>query len=284
MSLSVEGFSSALSATGLVRRNSYDFDFVEILGRFINNKTFAEGFQDYMTGRGTAGRDVWATLSAIGQDVGDELYRRVVHYIDDVSNSDTCRLQALKSMLKELGFEYTVFDSYKFMPAELQNAVDLMSISPCQLLRNGFMRDDFAAALCAEGVVDPYDTISALVSADAYACSDYFDMPGQASSDGLLCCFMLSSDGWISSDLSAATGLSTFTYDETAFSRYVENIYRSIIGGFLTMTYNNKAATPVYMSINKEDRYYNEDTFVKSRDIEDEPEDYGREDYYEFKA
>ena len=80
------------------------------------------------------------------------MYENVRDYIDNVSNVDTCKVRALKSMMRIVGSEYNVLDKIGYYPIEIQNLIDILSIRKKQLLSNTFMKQDFLDALCADGV------------------------------------------------------------------------------------------------------------------------------------
>ena len=102
--------------------------------------------------------------------MGQALYENVRDYIDNVSNVDTCKVHALKSMMHIVGSEYNVLDKIGYYPIEIQNLIDILSISKKHLLSNKFIKQDFLDALCADGVAQkftPEQLIDASMSAAA---------------------------------------------------------------------------------------------------------------------
>lgn len=104
------------------------FSMTRKLGSFINNKRFSEGYVQFGNGEQNTKTYVWEALSAIGDDLGKVVYSNVLNYIDNVSNVETCRIQALDSMMKEIGIEYGVFDIVGRFPHGIVSLMDIFSI------------------------------------------------------------------------------------------------------------------------------------------------------------
>ena len=75
-------------------------------------------------------------MSAIADDLGETIYSNVLHYIDNVSNVDVCKVRALRSMLSMVGTNYKVIDKIRFYPIEIQSIIDILSINKKYLLNN----------------------------------------------------------------------------------------------------------------------------------------------------
>ena len=111
-----------------VRFSSGGFSTTEKLGSFINNRKFSDGYVRYLNGEDDTKSYLWEALSAIGDDLGDAVYGNVLNYVDKVSNVETCKIQALDSMMREIGFEYGVFDAVKRFPYGIVDMMDVFSI------------------------------------------------------------------------------------------------------------------------------------------------------------
>lgn len=72
----------------------------------------------------------------MSQDLGQSVYENVRYYIDNVSNIDTCKVRALKSMMQFIGSDYNVLDKIGYYPIEIQNLIDVLSMSKKYLLNN----------------------------------------------------------------------------------------------------------------------------------------------------
>ena len=70
-----------------------------------------------------------------------------------MSNVDVCKVKALKSMMYLLGSDYNVLDKVGYYPIEIQNLIDILSISKKYLLSNKYIKQDFLDALCADRIV-----------------------------------------------------------------------------------------------------------------------------------
>jgi hypothetical protein len=55
----------------------------------------------------------------MNSDVSETIYENILHYIENIANVDTCKVSSLKSMLKCIGTEYTIFDVIKKSPLEI---------------------------------------------------------------------------------------------------------------------------------------------------------------------
>lgn len=126
--------------------NDNSFSFVETAGSLIQNNEFASGFKTFQT---TSSPDlkydafIYTILSSIADDVGSTLYSNIKNYIDYVSNVDVCKVNALKSMIKLFGFQYTLFDDFDQLPLEVLNLLDVLSIEKRYLLKNGILKPEF---------------------------------------------------------------------------------------------------------------------------------------------
>lgn len=95
--------ASSLSSVGEIARcadfSAGGFSATEALGGLVNNREFARGFVDYVNGRQTSQAYVWRCLSAVGEDIGETLFKNVEKYVDFVSNVETCKVTSLRSMM-----------------------------------------------------------------------------------------------------------------------------------------------------------------------------------------
>ena len=80
------------------------------------------------------------------------MYENVRDYIDNVSNVDTCKVRALKSMMRMVGSDYNILDRIGFYPLEIQNLIDILSISKKKLLDNKYIKKDFLDSCVEAGV------------------------------------------------------------------------------------------------------------------------------------
>ena len=128
------------SCINLISRNSNDFNFVEALGDFINNMKFKAGNNEFLSKQNTKDAYIWSTLSAIGDQYADVVYENVLNYLDNASNVDLCKVKALQSMIQVVGLKYDVFDTFKSIPVEVANLIDVLSINKSYLLRSNVFK------------------------------------------------------------------------------------------------------------------------------------------------
>jgi hypothetical protein len=92
-------------------------------------------------------------LSAIGEDYAETIYENILNYIDNVSNVDLCKIKALQSMLKIVGLEYDILDSFSTIPVEIANLMDILSINRSYLLHSDKFSNEFINELAAENCI-----------------------------------------------------------------------------------------------------------------------------------
>lgn len=152
---------------------------------------------------------MWLCLSAVSEDLGDTLYKNVKNYIDYVSNIDTCKVQSLRSMMKELGFVYTVFDNIESVPREVLDLLNIVSIDKKYLLKNDCMQSAF---------IEDMKQMDVIVSSDA-PLTDYYDLNNQ---------------------ISAGFSTSTYHIDDSKYQDYIQYLFKTLLSGFCTLEYNQK--------------------------------------------
>lgn len=140
-----------------VARSSHDFSFVEKMVSFVNNLEFKKGYEFFRKGQDNQKAHIWDCLSAIGDDLGEIIYANVVDYVDYVSNVDLCKVKSLRSMMKNLGFNYTIFDNMDEMPIEIINLMDVLSINKKYLLNSDYIRQDMIDDMKERRVSKEYD-------------------------------------------------------------------------------------------------------------------------------
>lgn len=123
------------------------------MGSFIGNNDFGTSYDNFKNGLSSSDTFVWESISAIGSDIGDKIYKNIRDYVDLVSNVDVCKVKSLKSIFKMYGLSYNIFDNYGKYPLEVQNLIDIFSISKKYVLKNDFLRDDFVEDMKSSGVL-----------------------------------------------------------------------------------------------------------------------------------
>lgn len=132
-----------ISIVDKVRKVGADFSFSNTLASNVNNVFFSEQLANIHADEANRKDNLVNVLSAIGDQLGSKMYEDILNYIDNVGNVDICKVQALQTMTKMLGISYTSFGVIDKMPQEIQNILDVMSITPEYLL----MSDKVCSAL-----------------------------------------------------------------------------------------------------------------------------------------
>ena len=89
----------------------------------------------------------------MGQGFADIIYENVLNYLDNVSNVDLCNVKALQSMMKIVGIQYDVLQSYNSIPVEIARIMDMLSINSKYLLDSKIFKSEFIDLLKQEGCI-----------------------------------------------------------------------------------------------------------------------------------
>jgi hypothetical protein len=90
----------------------------------------------------------------MNSEVSETIYENILHYIENVSNVDTCKISSLKSMIKCIGLEYTIFDKVETIPLEIQKIMDILTINKRYLFKNNFLNETFKNDLYKNVVIN----------------------------------------------------------------------------------------------------------------------------------
>jgi len=125
----------------IVKRNSNGFSVTKEAINEANNTDFIAGAQDFYNVidqnlPDTKESYVWTAMSAVADDIGEVLYEKVLNYIDDVCDIDTCSIKALKSMAQALGTEHSAFKTIQDAPLEILDLLDVFTIRKDYLLNS----------------------------------------------------------------------------------------------------------------------------------------------------
>lgn len=206
-------------------KNNNNFSFVETVADIATNKKFIDGYNDLINGVNNENSYIWNALSAIGQDITSTIYDNVLNYINNVSNIDTCKVKALKSLCKILGIKnYGILQNIENIPIEVIQLIDIFSINKKYLETNDFFKNTVYDELI----------ISSLLKDD--------EILFQARNN-------------ISSVLSIENPENTITvypgFNNEVYESFIENAFFNILSSNLFATYDNK-------KYSKDDPYFKE--------------------------
>ena len=119
-----------------IRKVGADFSFSNTLLSNVNNIQFATSLMNSHEVDKQVDNNLVNVLSAIGDQLGSKIYDEILNYIDNIGNVDICKIQALQTMVKMLGISYSAFAVINDMPLEIQDIMNVMSITPEYLLRS----------------------------------------------------------------------------------------------------------------------------------------------------
>ena len=125
-----------------------------------NNKNLFDEFLPAVVGDGTI------TNSNLFEDIGKEVYSKIANFTSNVSDIDTCNIQQLKSLAIEI--DQPIFDYGTDFPSEIQNMLDLASISRQRLWGQPLSGTN----TMTNNIIDwnsPYTTLDMNLSSDWYA-------------------------------------------------------------------------------------------------------------------
>lgn len=165
--------SSIDNITNDVAYSDNGFVFTDTLGSFIGNSEFKKPQIDFKLGKDNSHTYIWNVLSAIGQDIGSTLYQNIKNYIDLVSNVETCKVQALGSMMKNLGFDYNINLITQTFPIEIQQIIDVMSIDKKYLVKSGLLKQSFLndmfSQISSDSITNKQTVLSSFLSGVEYS-------------------------------------------------------------------------------------------------------------------
>ena len=215
--------SSVESIRSGVQFDSNGFSFAETAGRLVNNREFSRGFADYLQHGASRDAYVWECLSAVGDQIGETLYTNVQNYVDFVSNVDMCKVKSLRSMMKMLGFDYTIFDDFDLVPAEVIDMLNVVSIDRKYLLDSKTLKTALLQDLSACGALYKYQ----------------FPLPQELSSVFDLA--QLSSKQFQALNPPAGPAgeyaIADTCLDDQKYWNYVEGLFRALLRGFCELEY-----------------------------------------------
>lgn len=171
---------------------------------------------------------VWNVLSAIGDDIGNVVYSNVASYIDFVSNIDLCKVRALRSMLKQIGLDYRTFDQLNDFPIEIQNLMDILSVSRRYINDSRVVREELVNALHESGAVTD-------VSASIQSAQKEIDKLNSKS---------VSDENKV---------VDSEVFDDDKYRKFISDSYKSLISCFLDLEYN---LDPAKDDVGNEVRYF----------------------------
>lgn len=152
------------------KRNSNNFSFTDTFASLVNNEEFKEGYVELKKGYNNDKTYIWEMLSAVSEDVGETIFENVLNYIDNVSNINTCKLKALKSVVQMLGVQdFFIFNRLDKIPLDILNLMDIFSINRRYLLDNDFaeaklVRDLISKTFNYDRIKEAEDAIAETVS------------------------------------------------------------------------------------------------------------------------
>lgn len=99
---------------------------------------FTEQIKDYAMNPIWKGQysSLWNTVSGAAEEIGQVVYEHIANYVQNIDDIDTCGLDRLYSIAKELDVEH-VFSYNLQYPPELGDIMDLLSIGKSYLLTSG---------------------------------------------------------------------------------------------------------------------------------------------------
>ena len=199
-----------------IKHKESDFDFISAFGQLIQNDEFKQGFVQAQLGKNNQNTYLYEALSAVGHDIGSVLYDNVLNYIDNISNVDTCKVTALRSMLKMFGFDYSLFDDIQVLPLEIRNLVDLLSINRNYLIENEYIKEDMRKTLTTPNIFPSNINV------------EEYNEPA------------ILNDGEYSQDENLSSDIRVYsrTFIQDNFDNYLQNVYYNLLNDFLNLEYN----------------------------------------------
>lgn len=132
-----------------IQKNSNNFSFIqEFFDKIINNDFIQNSYKNFsiydLSSLGentTYESNIYNVISAIGEDVTKEIYTEILNYIDNISDVDFCKIQALASISKLLGIDYEIFQNIDKIPINILKIMDIMSINPIYMVSSDILSE-----------------------------------------------------------------------------------------------------------------------------------------------
>ena len=134
-----------------IEKSSNNFTVLEELLNEINNIEYTNNFISENTNQYIG---LSKSLSAISDIIGEKIYADILNYIDNIGNVDICKIKSLQSMINILGLEYQLLDSVNQMPLEIQNVINIFSITPEYLLNSNKINKHLIEFLKENNVIE----------------------------------------------------------------------------------------------------------------------------------
>jgi hypothetical protein len=103
-----------------IKKTTDNFSFISTICSLIVNESFKSGCVNTVLNKTeTQDTNIWTTLSAIASVVDQQFYEHILHYIDNISNIELCKVASLESIIKLLGLNFSVFNTIKTFPLDI---------------------------------------------------------------------------------------------------------------------------------------------------------------------
>lgn len=142
----------------LVGKNVNDFSFTKEMINAVNNFDFKRTAYNTLSGNyNTTESYIWTALSNITEttlstsflheNISEQFESDILNFIDNIANVDTCKIQALQSMINQLGISYSIFDKLHNLPLKILKLLDVLSIKKEYLISDKSVKKLFAQLL-----------------------------------------------------------------------------------------------------------------------------------------
>ena len=165
--------ASADSATySDIKRAGSGFTFTGNLASMAVNDEWTGGYRALVDGSEPNDlTSMWNAVSSGAEDSGNELYRTIRNYIDDIGNIDTCGLAGLRNYAGILGAKSDYLDVNISFPIEIKNLIEIFSVNEAYLYNKS--TDGSKDTLVLPNSILHWSTVerylSSLKDKDAYA-------------------------------------------------------------------------------------------------------------------
>ena len=234
--------------TDSIKKNYNDFSFISTFFELVGNKEFKKAeISTLYTSAQTKETSLWRSLSAVAEQLGETFYSNVLNFIDNIYNIDTCKINALQSIISAMGLNYTVFSEIQFMPAEVIDLIDKLSIKREYLTCDSVMDKSFISCITSDIIYDDVGEVSCVL-ADVV---DVFTKTKLSSAVDLQLLnksrqFDCMSDPSLTAYRADIDIISASMIDDDKLNNYISSAFYSLLSSKITQTYNNKTCTYIY--------------------------------------
>ena len=148
-----------------IKKAGSGFSFTGGLSNLAINDNWTDGYKSLVDEnvKENGYTTMWKAVSSGSEDAGNDFYKKIRNYIDDIGNIDTCGLDALSNYANILGTKSDYLNINISFPIEIKNLVEIFSVNPAYLYNKA--TDGSQSTLVLSNSILHYSTVEQFLSA-----------------------------------------------------------------------------------------------------------------------